>query len=194
MITIGTVKFDFKADDEPFALNLNSGWDSFFHTSFEEVVEEVLSAYDQPDRTIVIDSLPLDLGNIEEEQFYKQFPARLREVLQKYCKEKIGMQQISDVSREGIRILSTGRNAFEILSFFLIHGYFPFETDIANTDLNFLLKKSLMKKLIVSESFLILTVIMISYAADWCISSMTNYWNELSKLYSLPRAYSSIFM
>lgn len=141
MITIGTVKFDFKADDEPFALNLNSGWDSFFHTSFEEVVEEVLSAYDQPDRTIVIDSLPLDLGNIEEEQFYKQFPARLREVLQKYCKEKIGMQQISDVSREGIRILSTGRNAFEILSFFLIHGYFPFETDIANTDLNFLLKK-----------------------------------------------------
>ena len=141
MITIGTVKFDFKADDEPFALKLNGGWDSFFHTSFEEVVEEVLSAYDQPDRTIVIDSLPLDLGNIEEEQFYKQFPARLREVLQKYCKEKIGMQQISDMNREGVRIVSTGRNAFEILSFFLMHGYFPIETDKAFTDLNFLLKK-----------------------------------------------------
>ena len=141
MITIGTVKFDFKADNEPFALKLNGGWDTFFHTSFEEVVEEVLSAYDQPDRTIVIDSLPLDLGNIEEGQFYKQFPARLREVLQTYCKEKLGMQQISDMSRGGVRILSTGRNAFEVLSFFLMHGYFPFETDKAYTNLDFLLKK-----------------------------------------------------
>ena len=141
MITIGTVKFDFKADDESFALKLNGGWDSFFHTSFEEVVEEVLSAYDQPDRTIVIDSLPLDLGNIEEGQFYKQFPARLREVLQEYCKEKIGVQHISDMSKEGVRILSTGRNAFEVLSFFLMHGYFPFETDQAYTNLDFLLKK-----------------------------------------------------
>ena len=44
MITIGTVKFDFKADDVPFARQLNGGWDAFFHTSFEEVVEEVLSA------------------------------------------------------------------------------------------------------------------------------------------------------
>lgn len=141
MITIGTVKFDFKADDEPFALKLNGGWDSFFHTSFEEVVEVVLSAYDQSDRTIVIDSLPLDLGNIEEEQFYKHFPIRLREVLQKYCKEKIEAQQISDVNREGVRIVSTGKSVFEMLSFFLMHGYFPFETDREYTDLNFLLKK-----------------------------------------------------
>lgn len=139
MITIGTVRFDFKADNEPFALNLNGGWDSFFHTSFEEVVEEVLSAYDQSARTIVIDSLPLDLGNMEEGQFYNQFPTRLREVLQTYCKEKIEMQQISDGA--GIQILSTGRNAFEILSFFLMHGYFPFETDNEYTDLNLLLKK-----------------------------------------------------
>lgn len=141
MITIGTVKFDFKADNEPFALKLNGGWDSFFHTSFEEVVEEVLSAYDQSDRTIVIDTLTFNLGNIEEEQFYKQFPIRLREVLQKYCKEKIEAQQVSDMSREGVRIVSTGRNAFEMLSFFLMHGYFPFETDKEYTDLNFLLKK-----------------------------------------------------
>lgn len=141
MITIGTVKFDFKADNESFARKLNGGWDAFFHTSFEEVVEEVLSTYDQPDRTITIDALPLDLGNIEEEQFYKQFPDRLREALRKYCVEKIGKQPISDSGSEGVRIISIGRNAFEILTFFLLHGYFPFETDKAYTDLNFLLKK-----------------------------------------------------
>ncbi|MEL5895798.1 contractile injection system tape measure protein [Bacteroides sp. GD17] len=143
MITIGTVKFDFKADDVPFARQLNGGWDAFFRTSFEEVVEEVLSAYDQPDRTVIIDSLPLDLGSIAEEEFYKQFPVRLREVLQKYCEEKIGEQPLLDTGKEGVRIVSTGRNAFETLSFFLLHGYFPFEVDQEYTNLDYLLKKVL---------------------------------------------------
>lgn len=142
MITIGTVKFDFRTDNEPFARKLNGGWDSFFPASFQKVVDEVLSAYDLPDRVIDIDTLPLDLGNIDEDRFYEQFPSRFREVLTRYFDEHIGRQRLSDDSSgQGIRLVSAGRSAFEMLSFFLLHGYFPFNTDEGYTDPDFLLAK-----------------------------------------------------
>lgn len=142
MITIGTARFDFMTDNESFARKLNGDWDSFFHTSFEEVVDEVLSVYNQENRTVTIDSLPIDLGNMDEGRFYEDFPVRLREALKKYCEERIERQPVSDeAGMEGVRIVSAGRNAFDVLSFFLLHGYFPFETDKEYTDLDFLLKK-----------------------------------------------------
>lgn len=140
MITIGTARFDFCVDNEPFAYSLNGRWDAFFHTAFETVLEEVLSAYDQTDCVITIDNLPLDLGNIDEDNFDKQFSLRLREALELYCREKLAKQTASGVAHEGIQIVPTGRNAFELLSFFLLHGYFPFTTEEGNTDLSRLLK------------------------------------------------------
>lgn len=141
MITIGTAKFDFKTSNEPFAQMLNTRWDSFFHTCFERVADEVLSFYDQTDSVITISSLSLDLGNIEEEQFEKQFSIRLREVLEQYCKENLWRQQHTDIVGEGVRIASVGKNAFDMLSFFLLHGYFPFTVSQEHVDLSLLLKQ-----------------------------------------------------
>lgn len=141
MITIGTAKFDLKTSNEPFAQTLNTRWDSFFHTCFECVVNEVLSFYDQTDSVITINSLPLDLGSIEEEQFEKQFAIRLREVLEQYCKENLWKQQNTDIVKEGVRIISVAKNAFDMLSFFLLHGYFPFTVNQDHVDLSLLLKQ-----------------------------------------------------
>ncbi|MCD8184814.1 MAG: hypothetical protein LUE99_19050 [Bacteroides sp.] len=141
MITIGTVRFDIQTNCESFALALNGRWDAFFHTSFEVVVEEVLSAYDQPDAVIDIGNLSLDVGTIDEDAFNTQFPLRLREALEKYCKENLDNHQISKDGKEGIRVVSTGLNAFELLSFFLLHGYFPYTCGEQDTDLSLLLKK-----------------------------------------------------
>lgn len=141
MITVGTARFDILTDNEPFARTLNGRWDAFFHASFEVVVEEVLSAYDHSDRMIDIASLSLDLGNMEEENFYQQFPHRLREALSNYCKENIENYQATNGTKEGIRIVSTSMNAFEMLSFFLLHGYFPSNSDPESLDLNLLLKR-----------------------------------------------------
>lgn len=141
MITIGTAKFDFKTDRESFAYALNGRWDTFFHTSFESVVEEVLSAYDLQDCVITINHLPLDLGRIDEESFDKQFPLRLREALEAYCKENLGMQPETGTTGKEVTIVSTGRSAFELLSFFLLHGSFPFTAEEKDTDLSLLLKK-----------------------------------------------------
>lgn len=141
MITVGTAKFDILTDNEPFARTLNGRWDAFFHASFEVVVEEVLSAYDHSDRMIDIASLSLDLGNMEEENFHQQFPHRLREALSNYCKENIENYHATNGTKEGIRIVSTSMNAFEMLSFFLLHGYFSSNSDYESLDLNLLLKR-----------------------------------------------------
>lgn len=140
MITIGTAKFDFRADNEPFAYSLNGRWDTFFHTAFETVVEEVLSAYDQTDCVITIEYLPLNLGKIDEERFDKKFSLRLREALESYCREHLNKLKKTGTGQKGVEIISTGKNAFELLSFFLLHGYFPFTTEEHHTDLNRLLR------------------------------------------------------
>lgn len=142
MITIGTVKFDFKANDEPFARSLNTRWDAFFAASFERVAEEVLSAYDLPGRTITIDSLPLDLGRMEPEKFDTQFPRRLREALEAYCRRWLS-EGVAHAPQTGIRLATTGQSALELLCFFLMHGYFPMETDAEQQNLSLLLERVL---------------------------------------------------
>lgn len=142
MITIGTVKFDFKAGDEAFARSLHARWDAFFAASFERVADEVLSAYDLAGRMITIDSLPLDLGRMEPDTFYRQFPLRLREAIESYCRQWLA-EETADVSQAGVRRTSIGQSALELLCFFLLHGYFPMQTDAGQQDLSLLLKRVL---------------------------------------------------
>lgn len=78
MITIGTLKLDLVADREPFVHDLYGRWDTFNRTSLEGIVDEILSRYDTEDELIRIESLDLDLGELEEDEFYEQFPRRLR--------------------------------------------------------------------------------------------------------------------
>lgn len=81
MIKIDHISFQFAAPDEPFAQNLYADWDSFCHDCFEKVVEECLSGYDKDKVLHEIERLDLNLGIIPEEDFYKEFPRRLREEL-----------------------------------------------------------------------------------------------------------------
>ena len=81
MITIGTLKLDLVADREPFVHDLYGRWDTFNRPSLEGIVDEILSRYDTEDELIRIESLDLDLGELEEDEFYEQFPRRLAERL-----------------------------------------------------------------------------------------------------------------
>lgn len=83
MITINHLSFDFVTADEPFAHNLYVDWDSFCHACIEKVVDECFSAYDKDKVLYEIERLDLDLGVIPEDDFYKEFPFRLREELLK---------------------------------------------------------------------------------------------------------------
>ena len=145
MITLGTVKFDFLTDSEPFATRLNGRWDTFFATAFERVADEVLSAYDTPDRVITIDSLPLDLGTLPQNDFERHFAARLREALKDYMHRWTNADKFV-ASKAGVRLEKAGHAALDVLCFFLMHGYLPHFTDAGYTDLHFLLEK------VISES------------------------------------------
>lgn len=157
MITLGTVKFDFLTDNEPFAQWLNGRWETFYATSFERVADEVLSAYDTPERVITIDSLSLDMGTLPEDDFERHFALRLRESLEAYMDKWIGTDRSVALSA-GIRMETVGHAALDLLSFYLLHGYLPSYTDKQYTDLHFLLSK------VVSESAYPFRAFLESYA------------------------------
>ena len=81
MIRIDQLSFEFGAPDERFAQNLYADWDSFCHRCFERVVEECLAPYGDDQILHELEQLNLDLGSIPEDDFYDEFPRRLKEAL-----------------------------------------------------------------------------------------------------------------
>jgi len=129
MISIGTVKFDFQASNELFVQDLYKRWDYFFETHFEKVMSDVLRFYDQENEMITIESFPVDLGVLQEENFDRQFEEKLRQALLDYLREYLDRKNDSQETVSGIRRITMGRNALETLSFYLLHGYFPYHTE-----------------------------------------------------------------
>ena len=81
MIRIDHISFEFASPDEKFAYDLYAEWDSFYRNCFEQAVEECCAAYDREKLLYEIGRLDLDLGTIPEEDFYREFPRRLKEEL-----------------------------------------------------------------------------------------------------------------
>lgn len=81
MIRIDHLSFEFGAPDERFAQNLYADWENFCHRCFERVVEECLAPYDDDQTLHELEQLNLNLGSIPEDDFYDEFPRRLKEAL-----------------------------------------------------------------------------------------------------------------
>ena len=122
MITIGTLKLDLVADREPFVHDLYGRWDTFNRTSSEGIVDEILSRYDTEDELIRIESLDLDLGELEEDEFYEQFPRRLAERLDEtfasYLRSK-------EEHPDRIAVVPIRQSWLEVFTYYMSHGYWP---------------------------------------------------------------------
>lgn len=122
MITIGTLKLDLVADWEPFVHDLYGRWDTFNRTSLEGIVDEILSRYDTEDELIRIESLDLDLGELEEDEFYEQFPRRLAERLDEtfasYLRSK-------EEHPDRIAVVPIRQSWLEVFTYYMSHGYWP---------------------------------------------------------------------
>ena len=115
MIRVDNISFGFTAVDEQFTYGLYANWDNFCHACVEKVVEECLSVYDKEKVLHEIELLDLDLGDILEEDFYQEFPRRLRDKLQR----ALPLLNISAGNREE----STGISRLQNLLFYLEYGY-----------------------------------------------------------------------
>lgn len=119
MIRIDNISFGFTAVDEQFAHELYANWDNFCYTCVEKVIEECLSVYDKEKILHEIELLDLDLGGIREEDFYQEFPRRLRDELRK----ALPLLSISVENREK----NTSISRLENLLFYLEYGYLKIE-------------------------------------------------------------------
>lgn len=118
MIAIGKASFDFHTRNELFTRHLYGQWDNFCRIAFEKVIGDILSFYDMPDEVITVESLELDLGTIEEEQFYEQFPQLLAEKLKKAFGEYIQSQNPA-IKQKATSILHRS----ETVAYYLLHGH-----------------------------------------------------------------------
>ena len=82
MTQIDQVSFDFVVPGEGLARGLLSGWETFCHSCFEQVVDAFFAPHGQ-DGGYEFGQIELDLGTIPEEEFYELYPRRLREALQR---------------------------------------------------------------------------------------------------------------
>ncbi|MCD7925828.1 MAG: hypothetical protein LUI85_14515 [Bacteroides sp.] len=124
MIRIDHISFEFAMNDKPFAHSLYADWDGFCRTCFENIVEECFSEYDRDKVLHEIETIDLDLGSIPEEDFYREFPLRLKERLLKALPSlnipEEGQEEKTRTSRIGN------------LLFYLEHGYR--QTEWADSD------------------------------------------------------------
>lgn len=125
MIRIDHISFEFTATGEDFAYGLYAGWDGFCRECFEKVVEECLSGYDKDKVLHEIETISLDLGGIPEEDFYREFPIRLKEELLKALPS-------FNISSDAVQEEKTGASRIANLLFYLEYGYL--KTEWADSD------------------------------------------------------------
>lgn len=134
MTVIDKISFRFRMADEQFARNLYADWDGFCRRCVTDILEEFFSRYDNKGDYIEVDRLDLDLGSIPQEKFYDEFPARLRETLERNFVPFATEQPLASSGDEGTAAGILGRNAtsladekrFENLLHYLKHGFcFP---------------------------------------------------------------------
>lgn len=134
MTVIDKISFRFRMADEQFARNLYADWDGFCRRCVTDILEEFFSRYDNKGDYIEVDRLNLDLGSIPQEKFYDEFPARLRETLERNFAPFATEQPLASSGDEGTAAGILGRNAtslaeeksFENLLHYLKHGFcFP---------------------------------------------------------------------
>lgn len=119
MNVVGKIAFDFQADDMSFVRSLYGSWDDFFYRSVERLIDEVLSVYDHPGGHLTVESLTLDVGHITRDNFYEDFPRRLKEKLEEAMSQ---LKYGGEPSEMRATKVSMSDDAYSLLTSFLLHG------------------------------------------------------------------------
>lgn len=138
MISIQKNEFEFQAENEAFVRTLYGQWDTFHRTSFEQIVDEVLSRYDTPDELIQIETLHLDIGTLTEADFYEHFPRLLAEKLDETFAAYLAHK---DTHPGDIKIIPIKQSLLDKFAFYLLKGYLSWEEENRPWNLSDLLEE-----------------------------------------------------
>ena len=120
MITIEKAHLDLQMKDEAFACELYGKWESLYPSLVERVIDDVLSRYDHNDEVIRLETVTLDLGEIPESEFYRQFPKLLAEKLEEFFADCFKYR-----GKYPIEVIPIHTDKTEVLLYFLLHGFLP---------------------------------------------------------------------
>ena len=136
MITIERARLDLQTGREAFATELYGRWDSLYPTIVERVIDEVLCRYDREDEVIRLESICLDLGEIGEPEFYREFPKRLAEKLDDFFADCLKFR-----GKYPMEVIPVFTDKTKALLFFLLYGFFVQGTPVEFRGLAVLLKE-----------------------------------------------------
>ncbi len=119
MISIDNIGFRFQAEDEEFSRSMYIRWDNYYGNVIRRILEDFFSRYDTPGELLSLDMLQLNLGNIPQEDFYQQFPLRLKEELEKAFARTLGQNGTKESSADQVK------RRVNSLSFYLENGFCP---------------------------------------------------------------------
>lgn len=136
MITIERARLDLQTGREAFATELYGRWDSLYPTIVERVIDEVLCRYDREDEVIRLESVCLDLGEIGEPEFYREFPKRLAEKLDDFFADCLKFR-----GKYPMEVIPVFTDKTKALLFFLLYGFFVQGTPVEFRGLAVLLKE-----------------------------------------------------
>lgn len=139
MTIIDKISFRFVMADEKFAKELYADWDKFCKRCIIDTMDAFFSEYDTKDSYIEIDLIDLNLGGIAQENFYDEFPIRLKEALeQNLSLKKQGWKATAsyqDTKKNQLQVF-TDRKRFENLIHYLEYGFCLPEWNIKDFDLS----------------------------------------------------------
>jgi len=118
-IQIKKARFLFSMNNENDAFEFNESWDTSFKNIVFSVLEKVLERFNNADETITIESLNVPLGNIAKDDLYIRYPLLLEEKLEE------AMVILLNKHDSSVQIESKKQSFFSALSYYLIHGHFP---------------------------------------------------------------------
>ncbi len=121
MISIDTAQFRLNIQNEAFARTLYMQWDEFCRISFEKIVEEVLSPFDDGESDLSVERLVLDLGQVAEKDFYEEYPRRLKKKLSEVWQALSAAPAAHGLTRTSLR----PADPLDQISFYLQRGFLP---------------------------------------------------------------------
>lgn len=99
---VNIVNFRLQTDDPGFGYSFNHKCDNFVQTILPQIIDEELARYGSSDAYMHIDLLEVEVGKLQPEDFFRQYPQRFRQSLRQALEARLALP-IDEGRRDHLR-------------------------------------------------------------------------------------------